>query len=129
MVAMKAGYFRNLRARAVEFAEHTTEASCACAVMMVQGQLLLLSAAHWMVAIQTGVLAGALGTVLIALGRATRPWIVSAIVGVATTIADFIVHSGSFVAVLVEAILTGIGAAALAFAVTAVVRRLWRRFR
>ena len=39
---------RSFSKRAGEFVGHTVESACACAVVMVQGQFLLLSAAHWL---------------------------------------------------------------------------------
>lgn len=94
---------------------------------MVQGQLLLLSAAHWLIALQTGLLAGALSSMLLAFGRAPRPWVLAVVLGGATAVADFIVHSGELVDVLVEAIVTGVGAAILAYALTHAFRWLRRR--
>ena len=116
-----------LKARIGEFAEHTTESACACAVMMVQGQLLMLSAAHWIVALETGFISGFIATVLIMLGRATRPWVISVIVGIVTTTVDFLIHSGDFVPVLVEALLTGLGAALLALLLTTIIRFFYRK--
>lgn len=107
-----------MKARAGEFVGHTVESACSCAIVMVQGQLLLLSAAHWLIALQTGLIAGALSSMLLAFGRAPRPWVLAVVLGAATAVADFIVHSGNLVDVLVEAVITGVGAAVLAFAVT-----------
>jgi hypothetical protein len=118
---------RSLRARAAEFATQTLESTCACAVVMVQGQLLLLTAAHWLIAVQTGLIAGAISTTLLAVGRAPRPWVLSVVLGVATFIADFMIHSGEFVDLLVEALVTGVGAAVLAYAITHALRSLRRR--
>jgi hypothetical protein len=87
---------------------------------------LLLSAAHWLIALQTGLLAGALSSVLLAFGRAPRPWVLSVVLGLATAVADFIVHSGDLVDVLIEAVITGVGAAVLAFLVTYAFRWLRR---
>jgi hypothetical protein len=117
---------RSLTARAGQFVGNTVESACACAVVMVQGQLLLLSAAHWLIALQTGLLAGALSSVLLAFGRAPRPWVLSVVLGLATAVADFIVHSGDLLDVLMEAVITGIGAAVLAYALTYAFRWLRR---
>jgi hypothetical protein len=118
---------RSLRQRAEEFVGHTVESACACAVVMVQGQLFLLSAAHWLIALQTGLIAGALSSMLLAFGRAPRPWVLAVVLGGATAVADFIVHSGDFTEVLVEAIVTGVGAAILAYALTHAFRWLRRK--
>ena len=64
---------------------------------------------------------------LLAFGRAPRPWVLALILGGATAVADFIVHSGDLVDVLVEAVVTGVGAAILAYALTHAFRWLRRR--
>jgi hypothetical protein len=119
---------KSLKTRAAEFVGHTAESSAACAVVMVQGQILVLSAAHWLIALQTGLLAGVVSTVLVAIGRATRPWVLSVVLGGATALADFIVHSGDFIDVFTEAIVTGVGAAAICYVVTLLLRSLRRRW-
>ena len=119
---------RSFSERAGEFVGHTVESACACAVVMVQGQFLLLSAAHWLIAIKTGLLAGALSSMLLAFGRAPRPWVLAVVLGGATAVADFIVHSGDLVEVLAEAMITGVGAAILAYALTHAIRRLRRKW-
>ena len=122
-------FLNTVRSRASEFTEHSTEAGCACAVMMVQGQLAMISLAHWIVALQTGLISGALATFLVVVGKVSRPWVVSLIVGAATTVADFLVHSGEFVPVVIEALLTGLGAGLLALIITSTVRYVSRRVR
>jgi hypothetical protein len=124
---MQADGSRSLKARAAEFATQTLESTCACAVVMVQGQLLLLTATHWLIAAQTGLIAGAISTTLLTIGRAPRPWVLSVVLGVATFIADFMIHSGELVDVLTEALVTGVGAAVLAYAITHALRWLRRR--
>jgi len=118
---------RSIQARLAQFLGHTTESACACAIVMVQGQLFLLSAAHWLIALKTGLLAGAVASMLLAFGRAPRPWMLSVVLGAATALADFIVHSGDLVDVIVEAIVTGIGAGVLAYALTHAFRWLRRK--
>jgi hypothetical protein len=118
---------RSIKSRLAQFLGQTTESACACAIVMVQGQLFLLSAAHWLVALQTGLIAGALSNLLLAFGRSPRPWVLSLVLGAATAVADFIVHSGDLVDVLVEAIVTGVGAGVLAYALTYAFRWLRRK--
>ena len=88
---------------------------------------MLLTLGHWAVALETGVSAGALSTLLIVLGRATKPWVISTVIGIATTIADFFVHSGDLGKVLREAVLTGLGAAILSTLLLTVIRCVVRR--
>lgn len=121
---------RPAKTYAGEFAGQSAEAACACAIMMVQGQLLLLTAAHWVIALQTGLISGAFATLLIIVGRVTRPWVISTVLGGVTTIVDYFVHSGGdFIRVLVEALLTGVGAGLLSLLVTAILHYLFRRQR
>ena len=124
---MPAEVSRSIKHRVAQFLGHTTESACACAIVMVQGQLFLLSAAHWLVALQTGLLAGAISSMLLAFGRAPRPWVLSVMLGAATAVADFIVHSGDLGDVLLEAVVTGVGAAVLAYALTHAFRWLRRK--
>lgn len=95
--------------------------------MMVQGQLFLLSAAHWLIAIQTGIVAGVIATMLVLIGRATKPWIISMVLGVVTACVDFFIHSAEFGPVFVEPLLTGLGAGILSFLVTSFVRFVYRK--
>jgi len=113
--------------RVGEFAEHSTEATCACAIMMVQGQLMLLSAAHWVIAIQTGVIAGVIATLLVIIGRATKPWIISTVLGVVTACVDYFIHSAEFGPVFIEPLLTGLGAGILSLIVTTTIRHFYRK--
>lgn len=121
---------RSAATYAGEFAEQSSEAACACAIMMVQGQLLALSAAHWVIALQTGLVSGALATALIIIARVTRPWVIAVVLGVVTAVVDYFVHSGGpFIPGFIEALLTGLGAGSLSLLVTLALRQLIRRWR
>ena len=116
-----------VRTYAGNFAEQSTEAACACAIMMVQGQILLLSVTHWAIALQTGLTSGAIATALIVVARMTKPWMIAVVLGLITAIVDFFVHPGDFGPVFAEAVLTGIGAGILSLLVTAAIRFVIRR--
>ena len=56
-----------MKSRLLPYVENMTEAGCACLIMMVQGDLLSLGLAHWAIASQTGLVAGAIaGTTVVA---------------------------------------------------------------
>ncbi len=110
------------------FVENISESMAACLVTMVQGNLLAISIGHLLVAMQTGVVAGAIvGAVLIFWERG-KPWVVSALLGVVTGIVDFFVHEGQFGSLVTEAIVTGFGAFLFSWAVGSLLRR-WRQAR
>ena len=95
------------------FTENIAESACSCLIMMVQGNMLLLTLGHWLIAMETGIFAGTIATALILKGRVTRPWVISVILGIVTAVIDFLVHPGRYVSILLEAALTGLGAAIL----------------
>jgi hypothetical protein len=117
------------RKRLVEpFIENAAEATTACLLTMVQGNLLAISLGHWLIASQTGIAAGAATAAVLYLWSNTRPWKVALVLGVLTAIVDFFVHPGQFGPVALEAIVTGAGAAALSWLVGSAYRwmRRWR---
>lgn len=97
--------------------EYVAESTMACLVVMVQGNVLALTAGHLLIASQTGVIAGAITTVSIFAVRASKRWIISFVLGVATGIVDFFVHPGKFGTVATEAVITGLGAAIMSYLV------------
>jgi hypothetical protein len=86
---------------------------------MVQGNVLALTLSHWLIASQTGLLAGFIvGTTVIA-ARLRQPWVVSLVLGAVTMAVDAFVHPGAFaLAVATEAVVTGAGAFALSLFVS-----------
>lgn len=103
--------------------ENVSEATAACLVTMVQGNLFALALSHWVIASQTGLLAGAATSFVIFAARIERPWVISIGLGVATTIVDYCIHEGMFGPFFLEAVVTGLGAAVLSFAVQSLFRR------
>ena len=109
------------------FLENITESGTACLVTMVQGNLLTLTLSHWLIASQTGVVAGAIASAAILIARIRRRWIVSLLLGAVTALVDFLVHPGQFGPVALEAVVTGLAAAFLSHLVGAAARGSRRR--
>ena len=107
--------------------ENITEATVACLITMVQGNLLAITLGHWIVASQTGFFAGMATSIVIIMWRQNRPWIIAAVLGLATAGVDYFVHPGKFGPVYLEALVTGAGAAALSYLAGIAFRRLRTR--
>lgn len=116
-----------MKEKITPFVENIAESTTACLVTMVQGNLLALTLSHWLIASQTGLVAGTVASIAILATRARNRWLVSALLGVVTTVVDYFVHPGNFGAVAVEAIFTGLGAALLSYLVGAIVSYLQAR--
>lgn len=99
------------------FLENISEATAACLITMVQGNLLVITLGHWAVAAETGLIAGSITSAALLIWKTARVWVVALLLGVVTAIADYVVHPGGFGPVFAEAAVTGIGATALSFGV------------
>lgn len=97
------------------YVENISEATAACLFTMVQGNILLLGLSHWLVASQTGIVAGILATLALWLSKTTKPWVISLVLGSFTAVVDFFVHPGMFGGVVAEAIVTGVAAGLLSY--------------
>ena len=106
------------------FLENVAEATTACLITMVQGNVLALGLGHWLVASQTGLIAGGVASAAILLARTKRRWVVSLTLGVVTGVVDYFVHPGAFGPEWAEAAVTGVATAALSFAVGTVWQRM-----
>ena len=93
--------------------ENIAEATTACLVTMVQGNLLLLGLSHWVIASQTGIAAGVLSSIALLLAGNSKRWVIAVVLGVITAVVDYFVHPGMIGEGATEAIITGIGAAVL----------------
>jgi hypothetical protein len=118
-----------MKIKLAPYAENMCESGISCLLTMVQGNVLALTISHWLVASQTGLLAGAIvGTTVIA-AKLRRPWVVSLVLGVVTTAVDAVVHHTRFgFESLTEAAVTGAGAFVLSLAVSDTLQR-WRQKR
>lgn len=107
--------------------ENTTEAALACIVTMVQGDLISLTAAHWYIATQTGLIAGTITATAIIFTRIQRRWVISVSLGIITAVVDYFVHPGMLSSyAVVEALITGLGAGVLSWLVALLFSRLSR---
>jgi hypothetical protein len=105
-----------MKRRIWPYLENVTEAGCACLITMVQGNLLALGVAHWIIASQTGLIAGAIAGSTIVAAKLRKQWVISLTLGIVTATVDFYVHPGTFGGVAVaEALVTGVGAASLSY--------------
>ena len=99
--------------KVLPFVENVSEATVACLITMVQGNVLALGLSHWIIASQTGIVAGALTALAIVFTQIKKRWLIALLLGVATAAGDFYVHPGMFGPIAAEAAVTGIGAAVL----------------
>ena len=114
--------------KAQPFVENISEATVACLVTMVQGNVLALGLSHWLIATQTGVVAGSITSVAILLARANDPRFVAAALGLITAIVDYFIHPSMIDGPqFVEAAITGVGAAILSYLVAITIRRIRKR--
>ena len=106
------------------FLENIAESTTACLVTMVQGNLMALTLGHWLIASQTGLVAGTVSSAAILLARTKKRWVISLTLGSVTVVVDFLVHPGMFGPVVLEAAVTGLGAALLSLLVGGLIHRL-----
>ena len=109
------------------FVENVSEATVACLVTMVQGNVLALGLGHLVIALQTGLAAGSITAIAVLFAKTRRRWVVSLTLGVITAIADYLMHPGMFGSVFTEAAVTGAGAAALSWLVGTLVMAIRAR--
>jgi hypothetical protein len=114
--------------RLTPYLERTCEAGMACMLTMVQGNLLALTLTHWLIASQTGLVAGAIASTTVIAARLRRPWLISLTLGIVTVPVDAFVHPGKFeMGGVGEAVVTGVGAFVLSLAASTAVRVLASR--
>jgi len=108
-----------MNAKLEPFVENISEATTACLITMVQGNLLAITLGHWLIASQTGIAAGTVTATLVLMFGTQKRWIISLGLGTITCLVDYLVHPGMFGSIVTEAIVTGIGAAVLSHIVGA----------
>ena len=108
-------------------AENIAEAGSACLLTMVQGNLLAVGVSHWLIASQTGLVAGAASAAALALIKNDNRWAAAGILGLVTAVVDYFVHPGTIGGAATEAIITGAGAAALSLVVHETISLVRRR--
>lgn len=117
-----------MSSRIGHYLENIGEAGCACLITMVQGNMLALTLSHWLIASQTGLIAGAIATTTMIAARFRKQWLISLTLGIVTAVVDFYVHPTTFrTAAVVEPLVTGAGSTFLSLAVAGAVRAYERR--
>ncbi len=121
------------------FLQRFWQPTSACMTCMPGSLGNVLSAEHWLTALQTGLATGVLVLILTltpARQLFTRPWTNAAVVAVLTTLGDLYSHRGHYWGALGEALLTGAISGALALVAWYLledrarrVRTAWRRLR
>jgi VIT1/CCC1 family predicted Fe2+/Mn2+ transporter len=107
------------------YIENISEATCACLITMVKGNVLAITVAHWVIALETGVIAGLIASTAILSAKLRRQWVISLTLGLVTAIIDYVVHSGPMIVpAILESIITGLGAAALSYIVSLIFNRM-----
>jgi hypothetical protein len=105
--------------------ENVAEATTACLITMVQGNILAFTVSHWVIASQTGIAAGLLASAAVFIAQTDNRWVIAGILGLATAVVDYLVHPGMFGPIIAEAAVTGIGAAVLSY----FLGTAWKRLR
>lgn len=106
----------HMKKKLTPFIENIAESGAACLVTMVQGNLLLIGASHWITASQTGLIAGTLAATTLTLTKTDNRLFIAALLGLVTAVVDYFVHPGMIgESAFAEAIITGLGAAALSY--------------
>ena len=89
----------------------------ACLMLMVQGNALALALPHWITALKTG---GIVGAILVALSLSSKTasirdnkYSMAGLVALVTTVVDFNIHTSHYSGITTEAILTGMAAGLL----------------
>lgn len=111
-----------LKEKLIIFFRRISEATPSCLMVMAQGNLKVITLAHWEIALRTGAITGAVMVLLSFIEP--RKWLhnrytTGALTGAATAGSDFLAHPA---AISGEAILTGIVAAALCIAYSFVMK-------
>jgi len=110
-----------MKPKITPFVENISEATVACLVTMVQGNLLAFTLTHWIIASQTGLIAGVATSAVLIAAKTSKRWIIAWLLGTVTAVVDFYVHPGMIGPAAMEAIITGIGATALSYLVGGVI--------
>ncbi len=111
-----------MKNKVTPFIENIAESGAACLLTMVQGNVLALGLSHWIIASQTGLVAGTAAATALTVAKTENRWIVAGALGLATGVVDYFIHPGMIGSAATEAIITGFGAAVLSLATGAAIR-------
>lgn len=109
------------------FAENMAEATTACLFAMVQGNLFAIGLSHWLIASQTGLLASVIAGVGLVLTKTAPRWMPFFMLGLATVLADLVVHYFASETLTLESVVTGIVAVVLSILASVVLGKRRRR--
>ena len=99
------------------FFENYAEATSACLLAMVQGDLFSLTLSHWWIASHTGLAASFLTGVVIFFAKFSHPWSLPVTLALVTGTVDYWVHPGLFGPFFLEALMTGVFAGLLSLGI------------
>ena len=102
--------------------EKFCEAWTACLLTMVQGDVGALTFHHALVATKTGIIMALSFCIALAFTKKQTTYLDVLLTGVLTAVADLLVHPTHFGGATTEALVTGLGAAALALLMQLIVR-------
>lgn len=107
--------------------KNVSEATVACLLTMVQGNVFLVSLSHFAYASQTGIVAGAIATIVLVTSHRLNRWAIAGVLAVFTAIVDYFSHPAQFGPVAVEAVITGLAAGILSLLIGWVIERYRNR--
>ncbi|MDG2089527.1 MAG: hypothetical protein P8J61_00195 [Gammaproteobacteria bacterium] len=111
-----------MKKKFILFFKNISESTSACLFLMLQGNLLVITLGHWVVALQTSIFAGVLATSYLFIFTPKNYWQSAIMLGVITGFVDYFVHEGLFSEKFLEAVLTGLGATILSLLITRLIR-------
>lgn len=101
------------KVRLIIFFRHLGQSTAACLLAMTRGDISAIGLDHWLVALTTGGITGALG-IFVTLTPLKRhygnKWFFAAVVFIGTFVADWLTHPSHFGGPLTEAFVTGTAA-------------------
>lgn len=118
-----------MRHRLALLLENVSESGVACLLTMVQGNVVALTASHWVIASRTGLVAGVVASAALFAIQRLNKWVIAGTLAVVTAVVDYFVHPAQFGEFMTEAIVTGLGAGGLSLMVAFLGRRWLSRQR
>jgi hypothetical protein len=113
-----------MKKKITPYIENIAESGAACLITMVQGNILLLGVSHWIIATQTGLIAGTASAAAIMLAKTENRLAIAGVLGLTTGIVDYFVHPGMIgTTAVTEAIVTGLGGAVLSYVASGILMK------
>ena len=111
-----------MKRRLALLVENVTEAGLACLLAMVQGNVIALTASHWVIASRTGVVAGLVASAALLVIRRLSRWVIAGVLALVTAVVDYFSHPAQFGPFATEAVVTGLAAGGLSLLVAKISR-------